>query len=89
MKYRWPILDVYDVPDSEVLINKCLETLRDLTLVEQLKARGIVALCARPLLNAGDLASSDNGLVLLFDSEASDFADRCITIGHEFAHTFE
>lgn len=91
VKYRWPILDVYGVPDSEALISKCLETLSGLTLLDQFGVRGIVALYARPLLVEGGLACSDiSGLVLMFDPSARNTIDsQCITIAHELGHTFE
>lgn len=90
MKYRWPILDVYDVPNSEALISKCLGSLRGLTLIEQFRVRGIIALHARPLLIDGGLACPDTrGFALLFDSIGCDTTSRCITIAHELGHTFE
>ncbi|MDP2655370.1 MAG: hypothetical protein Q8P17_02320 [bacterium] len=90
MKYRWPILDVYGVPDSEALISKCLETLHGLTLMEQFGTRRIVALYARPLLVEGGLACSEDGFVLCFDSSVRDMTgNRCVTTAHELGHTFE
>lgn len=89
-KYRWPILDVYGVPDQETLIEKCLVTLKGLTLLQQFEARSIAVLYARPLLIEGGLGCAEDGFVLLFDSTAcSSTADQCITIAHEIAHTFE
>lgn len=89
-KYRWPILDVYDVPDTGVLINKCLEALHGLTLMEQFMARTVVAIYGRPMLVAGGLVCSNGGgFIIYFDSEIQNTADVCITIAHELGHTFE
>lgn len=90
VKYRWPILDVYGVPDSKALINKCLETLHGLTLMEQFMARTVVAIYGRPMLVAGGLVClNGGGFVIYFDSETQNTADVCITIAHELGHTFE
>ncbi len=89
MAYRWPLLDVYDVSDSEALIEKCLEPLSGLSLLECLKARNITVISMRPLLLSGMMIYADAGFCILLDSEILDNDIHCLTTAHELAHTFE
>lgn len=89
MSYRWPVLDLYEVPDQDALVAKCLELLGGLPIGEQFRIRRITTLIARPLLVNGILATGElHGLYLLFSSE-TDVREASLTIAHELGHTFE